>query len=166
MLGSRGRPRDSAVVSHERHLFKAGVAVKRSLFRRAGAAGERRNGVEAEKPIASARVFVVVAVVYFQSAICICSFVFWTRKERSVLSPPPTPPSAHSCQVPEIFNRVCTIFGFVLSLRRSLCNGVSAHAVVLLTMRRQRRRVCSHIVWTLSAKAKAGISAPSVLRVT
>lgn len=58
------------------------------------------------------------------ACVCVC-FCVVTKKERSFLTPPPP----FSCRVPEIFNRDCTIFGFVLSLLRSLCNGVSAQRV-------------------------------------
>lgn len=131
----------------------------RGAFTRAGAAEEQRNGVEAEKLIASA--FFVVVV--FQSAICICSFVFSTRKGRSFLSPlhPSPPPTAAKCL------KYLTGFALFLGLC-SVCGGayVMEFQLTLLCSKKTRCRphdVCSHIVWTLSAKGKAGISAPSVL---
>lgn len=75
--------------------------------------------------------------VFFQLAICIrvclclCLFLCCDQGGEKLFTPqrPPTPPPRFSCWVPEIFNRDCTIFGFVLSLLRSLCNGVSAQRV-------------------------------------
>lgn len=144
MLGSRVGPRDSAVVSHERDLFRAGVAVKRSFHE-----GQRRRREEKRGRGGEADCFrlteveggfflslLVFLFVFFQSAICICSFVFWTRKGRSFLSPPPPPPLLPS-PPPAAAKCLKYLTGFALFLGLcSVCGGA-------YVMEFQPRLLCS-----------------------
>lgn len=98
-------PRDSAVVSHECHLFRAGVAVKRSFFhegRRRRRNPKRGRGGEADR-FCSIEV-VSLSLSRFRSAICICAFALRPGRGEASLPPPPTafllpspPPTAAKC---------------------------------------------------------------------
>lgn len=157
MLGSRGGPRDSAVVSHERDLFRAGVAVKRSFHegRRRGREEKRGRGGGADRfcstEVGGCFVVLLFFWVFFQSAICICSFVFLTRTGRSFLSPPPPPTAAKHLKYLTgfaLFLGLCSVCGgaYVMEFQLTLlCSkhraaGPAMSAAMLCGHCQQRRK--------------------------